>query len=187
MDRAFRFPCWPLPPNKLESNPHPPRPSARIGSSGSAVRTSFFRKVLADDGRRAAYRRGAPFEVDAKDPTLERELTDDRRRFHPDRRPRPKADRIHVGDFNRRHRHKRRSLASRPEAMAGESKGDPGRPVVRKDSRIHGSSVQRAFGRRRPGRFPCQSSMTIRQERCVNIYAGQWSMKAVPQPCRSHG
>ncbi len=52
-------------------------------------------------------------------------------------------------------RRERRSLASRPEAVAGESKGDPGRNGAQMGNRIHGSSVRRLFGRRSPGWFLC--------------------------------
>ena len=58
-----------------------PRTSPEVGSSGSVNRVRLNRENLAGDGRHAAYRRGVPIEVDAIDPTLERNSANDRRRF----------------------------------------------------------------------------------------------------------
>jgi hypothetical protein len=49
---------------------------------------------------------------------------------------------------------------SKPEAIAGRSKGDSCDQVARKGSRIHGSSVRRAFGRGRPAVYPAGRAAT---------------------------
>ena len=86
-DHVFRI------PKRLDADEHcfvgttgrppdgtPPRTSRRIGSSGSVDPERPDQRVLFDDGCRHARRRGVPIEVDAKNPTPEREHIDGRRR-----------------------------------------------------------------------------------------------------------
>jgi hypothetical protein len=64
--QIFRSPeCVFRRPVKLDGPSAPPEPSTGIGSSGSAIPARPNRKDLADDDRRAVYRRGVPIEVDA--------------------------------------------------------------------------------------------------------------------------
>ena len=150
--QIFRLPdCVFRIPFRLDQHPPTPPASRGDGSSGSAIRACPNRKNLADDGRRAAQRRGAPIEVDAKDPTLERDAEDGRRRFSRDRKASSRRNWTHAETAILDSRHTRRSPAPKPEAMAGNSQGDPCGQVARKGSRILGSSVRRAFGRGRPG------------------------------------
>jgi hypothetical protein len=114
----------------------PPQASLGVGSSGNAVRIIIDRKVLAGDGRRGAYRRGVPIEVDAKDPILERESADDRRRFHQVWRARSRKNQSHAAASVWVRWQYRRSPAKRPEAMAGLLRENPANKLPRLGSRI---------------------------------------------------
>ena len=122
----------------------PPQTSPGVGSSGSAVRIVSNRKVLAGGGRRSAYRRGVPIEVGAKDPNLDRDSADDRRRFHQGSRARRRGHRHYAIGSGWSRRQRKRSPASRSEATARTSGEILAIKLPRLGSRIYGSSVQRA-------------------------------------------
>lgn len=129
----------------------PPKRARTSDHQGAQVRICSNRKHLTDDGRRASYRRGVAIEVDAQDPTLECKPAGDRRRIHLDRMTRSTNFRRNAESFTRGDWLQRRSPTFGSETKVGISKGEPCDYGVREDSRIYGSSVQRLFGRGRPG------------------------------------
>ena len=170
-NRVCRRPC------RLDNHPPIPPTSRGLGSSGNTIRFCRSRKCMADDGRRAANRRGALIEVDAENPTLECEPADDRRRFDESTREnlwfsrRVRSIRRRVpGESSallasrlapwRRSRGRRIDEITRARTLSGErcrrrTQGDPREVSAAKLSEwttaSNGSLVQRALGRGSPG------------------------------------